>query len=100
MHDPGLPPPCASLTLPSYSMTRTAARTSRTAYAPPSLVRLLHSRVTVGRYHAMHFLGALFPLTAGVMLYGWRAAVGILVVVLSAWAAQAVWRRVGRGGCN
>jgi Na+-translocating ferredoxin:NAD+ oxidoreductase RnfD subunit len=58
----------------------------------------LHSGVSIPRYHSMHFLGALFPLTAGLMLYGWRAALVVAVVMGSAWAATLVWRRVGALG--
>jgi Na+-translocating ferredoxin:NAD+ oxidoreductase RnfD subunit len=54
--------------------------------------------MTVGRYFGMHFLGALFPLTAGLMLYGWRAAAVVGAVVLSALAAAGLWRNIGPRG--
>ena len=40
---------------------------------PNPLKPTAHSGLGVGEYSAMHFMGALFPATAGVMLYGWRA---------------------------
>lgn len=57
-----------------------------------------HSGLGVGQYSAMHFMGALFPFSAGVLLYGWRAAWTVALVVLSAAGAVVVWRRVGRRG--
>ena len=58
----------------------------------------LHSGVTVARYHSMHFLGALFPLTAGIALYGWRAAAAVGIVLAFAGAAAVLWRRIGTLG--
>src|SRR5918999_345515 len=43
-----------------------------------------HSGLGVGEYSAMHFMGALFPVSAGIMLYGWRAAWAVALVVLAA----------------
>ena len=52
----------------------------------------------VGGFYFTHFLGAIFPLTAGIALYGWHAVVTTLAVVGSAMAAVAFWRRVGPRG--
>jgi electron transport complex protein RnfD len=71
---------------------------ARPTFSPQSSERLLHSGMTVGRYFGMHFLGALFPLTAGLMLYGWRAAAVVGAVVLSALAAAGLWRHIGPRG--
>ena len=54
--------------------------------------------VTLPRLLAMHFVGALFPLAAGLLLYGWRAACAVAVVLLSTYAAARVWRLIGRRG--
>ena len=65
---------------------------------PNPLKPAAHSGLGVGQYYAMHFLGALFPLSAGLLLYGWRAAWTVALVVLSAAGAVVVWRRVGMRG--
>lgn len=52
----------------------------------------------VGGFYFTQALGAVFPLTAGLALYGWHAAVTTLAVVASAAIAVAVWRRVGPRG--
>jgi Na+-translocating ferredoxin:NAD+ oxidoreductase RnfD subunit len=46
----------------------------------------------------MHVLGAVFPLSAGLLLYGWRALLLILILCTSAGLTMAVWRRIGRRG--
>lgn len=58
----------------------------------------LHGGVNVSRFFAMHLLGALFPITAGVAIYGWRALAVMLIVVASAAAAIWVWRHIGSRG--
>ncbi len=60
--------------------------------------RAAHGGMTVSRYYADHFLGAVLPVTAGVLLYGWRAAATIALSVGSAAVAIAVWRRIGSRG--
>jgi Na+-translocating ferredoxin:NAD+ oxidoreductase RnfD subunit len=57
-----------------------------------------HSGISVRRMFIMHLMGALFPITAGIMLYGWRAAVLLATVVLSAAAAVFVWKQLGARG--
>jgi Na+-translocating ferredoxin:NAD+ oxidoreductase RnfD subunit len=72
-----------------------------TTAAPPSspaLISLPHSGVNVRAYYAMHFQGALFPLSAGVVFYGWRGAAEVCLVLLGAWAASTIWRRIGSRG--
>jgi Na+-translocating ferredoxin:NAD+ oxidoreductase RnfD subunit len=58
----------------------------------------VHSGATAERYFAQHVQGAVFPLAAGLLLYGWRALIVVGVVMGSAIAAAGVWRRVGRRG--
>ena len=65
---------------------------------PNPLKPTAHSGLGVAQYYAMHFLAALFPLTAGVMLSGWRAAWAVAIVLVSAAGAVIVWRRVGTLG--
>jgi Na+-translocating ferredoxin:NAD+ oxidoreductase RnfD subunit len=62
------------------------------------MVPIGHSGTTVERYYLLHFFGALFPLSAGLMLYGWRAALAIIAVMIAAAGALVVWRGVGLRG--
>src|SRR4030095_9027216 len=68
--------------------------------APPrkAAVDLTHSGMSILRYLAMHVMGALFPITAGLMLYGPRAAGTMAILLLSAALSAAVWRRIGTRG--
>jgi hypothetical protein len=59
---------------------------------------LLHSGVSVRGFYAMHALGASVPLTAGIALYGWRAAATVGTVVATAVLALGAWRTVGGRG--
>jgi hypothetical protein len=61
-------------------------------------MRLTHSGVDVAHYTSMHVLGSIFPLSAGLLLYGWRALGTILIVCASTAFTLALWRRVGRRG--
>jgi hypothetical protein len=65
---------------------------------PNPLPPVAHSGLAVPGYYLMHAMGSLFPLTAGLMLYGWRAAWVMLAVLLSATGAFIAWRRVGTLG--
>src|SRR5688500_20177307 len=87
----------------------TAARGATDAARPPGVAReeatfspaaprLVHSGVDVAHYVSMHVLGAIFPLSAGLLLYGWRALVSMLIVGASTAPPLAPWRRVGRRG--
>ena len=73
----------------------TSDRALYTQPQPP----LGHSGITIVRYYFTHMFAALFPLTAGVLLYGWRSIVAVAAVMLPAMGALYLWRRVGlRGG--
>src|SRR6478735_2996641 len=67
------------------------------AAAPPAPL-LVHGGGSVERYYAQHFQGAVFPLSAGLLLYGWRALIVTAIVVGTAAATTFVWQRVGRRG--
>src|SRR3954470_14354499 len=60
---------------------------------------LTHGGITIPNFFAMHVTGACFPLVAGLLLYGWRAAASIGVVLATSAIAVLIWRRIGaRGG--
>lgn len=54
----------------------------------------------VGRFYLLYMLGALFPLSTGLALYGWRGIAVIAVVVAGALMTALVWRRIGRRGAG
>lgn len=78
---------------------------TETASAQPPIIAasqggaLPRGAVGIGAYYLAHFLAAVFPITAGLLLYGWRAAAVILIVMGVTIVATAVWGRIGlRGG--
>ena len=54
--------------------------------------------IDVAGFYLTHFMGAVFPLTAGLLLYGWRGALTVGTVVGSAALSVTVWRRIGPRG--
>jgi len=50
------------------------------------------------RFYIVHMLGSVFPLTAGAMLYGWRAMAVLLLALSSTLVFTAIWQRIGRRG--
>jgi Na+-translocating ferredoxin:NAD+ oxidoreductase RnfD subunit len=52
----------------------------------------------VNGFYLAHFLGAVFPATAGVILYGWRATVVLATVMLCTLGWIYIWRRIGPRG--
>jgi Na+-translocating ferredoxin:NAD+ oxidoreductase RnfD subunit len=66
--------------------------------ASPADAPLAHSGTSVGQFHRMHFAAALFPVTGGAMLFGWRAVMVVGVVVATAALGVLAWRRVGAAG--
>src|SRR4051812_4764019 len=84
--------------------TPTAEEPAHLLYATPPLSThaptALHSGMTVPRFFAMHSLGAVFPVTAGAMIFGWRAVGVMLMVLITSIGAAAVWKRIGRRGAG
>jgi Na+-translocating ferredoxin:NAD+ oxidoreductase RnfD subunit len=76
-------------------MIDTAGGAIPRARATPSLT---HGGITTRQYVAIHIVGAAFPLAAGLVFYGWRALISVLLVLGSAAAATAAWRRIGLRG--
>lgn len=66
----------------------------------PAPSRLMHSGVDMPKYIATHALGAVFPMTAGIMLFGWRALGVIGLVLLCATGTAMIWRRIGNRGAQ
>ena len=60
----------------------------------------MHSGLGVGRFVGMYALGGIFPLTAGVLLMGWRALGTVLIVSLCSLTATFIWRRIGARGAQ
>jgi Na+-translocating ferredoxin:NAD+ oxidoreductase RnfD subunit len=58
----------------------------------------LHAAMNVGGYYGTLVIGAIFPATMGVILYGWRAMAAIAIVVGSALFAGLLWQRIGARG--
>ena len=50
------------------------------------------------RFYIVHMLGSVFPLTAGAILYGWRAMAVLLLALASTLIFTAIWQRIGRRG--
>jgi Na+-translocating ferredoxin:NAD+ oxidoreductase RnfD subunit len=57
-----------------------------------------HTGFNVVRYHTTHVFGALFPLLAGALAFGWRAIVCVLIVLSTTLLAGLVWRQIGARG--
>jgi electron transport complex protein RnfD len=79
----------------------------------PDSDRLPHSRPTPSRFiivthgganvtgvTTMNILATVFPISAGLMLYGWRALGVMSTVVVGALIASIVWKRIGRRGAQ
>ena len=65
---------------------------------PPPIPSPLHSGIRVGTFLALHIIATLFPLIAGLLIFGWRTAGAAGIVIGSALAAMAVLRLVGWRG--
>src|SRR5258707_13588578 len=50
------------------------------------------------RFYIVHMLGSVFPLTAGAILYGWRAMAVLLLGFASTLVFTVLWQRIGRRG--
>lgn len=58
----------------------------------------LHGDVGVRRFFALNAMATVFPFTAGVIVYGWRALLTVALVMLGTAAGLAAWKRVGVRG--
>jgi electron transport complex protein RnfD len=57
-----------------------------------------HTGFNVARYQTTHVFGALFPLLAGALFFGWRALLAEMIVVGTTLFAGLIWRRIGTRG--
>jgi electron transport complex protein RnfD len=57
-----------------------------------------HTGFNVARYHTTHVFGALFPLLAGSLFFGYRALLAVTLVITTTLLAGFVWRRIGVRG--
>jgi Na+-translocating ferredoxin:NAD+ oxidoreductase RnfD subunit len=76
---------------PVIAPTSTATYT----HATPALG---HSGVTISRYYLTYGFAALFPLTAGLMMFGWRALLTVGIILASATIATLVWCQIDLRG--
>jgi electron transport complex protein RnfD len=60
----------------------------------------MHSGIDVSRFVSMYAMGAIFPITAGLLLFGWRALGAVLVICITTVGATFVWRRIGSRGAQ
>jgi hypothetical protein len=65
---------------------------------PAEMTALPHSGLSVPEFYSMHFMAALLPLTAGLLLYGYRAALAMFLVGLGTASGVVIWRRIGSRG--
>jgi electron transport complex protein RnfD len=56
------------------------------------------NRTDVPSFYALHVLGALLPITAAALLYGWASLATIAIVPITAWISLLIWSRVGWRG--
>jgi Na+-translocating ferredoxin:NAD+ oxidoreductase RnfD subunit len=57
-----------------------------------------HTGFNVARYYLTHVFGGLFPLCAGLLVFGWRAGISVLLVIVSTLMSGLIWRRIGSRG--
>jgi len=57
---------------------------------------LTHSGITVGRYCLLHAAGIMLPVTAGLLLYGWRA-LGLIVILCASAVLTVLLLRIING---
>jgi Na+-translocating ferredoxin:NAD+ oxidoreductase RnfD subunit len=72
-----------------------SSSTARTLAAAPTP---LHSRIGVGTYLSLQLIAVIFPLTAGFLVFGWRAVGATATVVSTALATAVVMQRIGWRG--
>lgn len=86
--DPALPNPVIK---PTYNTVAVVTPHARRPH-------LLHSGMTLQRFFSLHVAGAMLPIAAGMLLYGWRGVAVIFIVTTSAFFSIALWRRIGSRG--
>ncbi len=78
--------------------TNSAALDYMTEPRLPAQPTPLHSGIGVGSYLSLQIVGAVFPLAAGFLVFGWRALGSTVVVICSTLGATLVLRCVGWRG--
>src|SRR5437763_127215 len=72
------------------------------AAASPMMVTATPTSLRAGldqsSFYGLHVPAAVLPMTAGILLYGWRAAATMGIVIITAVLAALLWRRVGSRG--
>lgn len=84
---------------PNASMSQVS--TPQPSTSQPRLSAVIRSDVggrNFPRFYIVHMLGSVFPLTAGAILYGWRAMAVLLLALASTLLFTAIWQRIGRRG--
>ena len=71
---------------------------TQTVVPRPQIGAIVPGGVGVRGFYLIQLMGGVFPLTAGLLLYGWHGAAVIGGVVGSAALAVLVWRRIGPRG--
>jgi Na+-translocating ferredoxin:NAD+ oxidoreductase RnfD subunit len=61
---------------------------------------LWHSGTSVPRFFLLHVLGAMLPIAAACLLYGWRVLLLITFVLGSSALALPIWKRIGSRGAQ
>lgn len=82
-------------------MTQPNSANLETLSAPPVArpnepAALIHSGLTTRAYRRLQIVATAFPLSAGILLYGWRAAGATALLWMTMLLAAAVWKRAGR----
>jgi hypothetical protein len=75
-----------------------AAAAAAAAGAAPAQALPLHGEVGVRRFFNIHAMATVFPLVAGVALYGWRALLTVGLVMAGTGVGLSIWKRVGMRG--
>jgi electron transport complex protein RnfD len=83
----------------ALSMTDPSEK-AMTPTRPAPAASQLHGGIGSSRFIGMHAMGAVFPVSAGVLLFGWRALGTLLLVSTSSATAMFIWRRIGSRGAT
>lgn len=91
----------SSPSLSNFEIESIARREVPPAYAMALAQRTKlcqHGPIGVRRYFGMHLLGVAFPITAGILLYGWRSLLSLGILLVSTLLAMWVWRHIAARG--